>query len=718
MANSWRTKTALLMLVAGAQPAMGSTLSLNLTEALADTKAKLAANQQADILVFGDSLSFSTDTTTYLTYFRSQMQSLYGNAGFGYQGSSVWTGAGFNRDWSGPIIGTDPDPHHSLDGLWESHQPVLGWPNQAYYYPNSPNTELQYVVQPNGGSFEIRRNKDGPLVATINTAAATSDVQTYSYQLQPGEEAFTIQPVGDGPFLILGQNTSDSAPGVRVHRAANGGYGVNNFLQRDWTFDKQVSLIHPDLVMIWLGINDSEYTPEGFHDDMHQFISRVQAAAPNSEIVLVGSYHSAGAYMGGLVAEMEQLASEEGLGFINIYQAAGTYDFFQQSTYLSDGIHFSEAGAGYLGNVLYNAFVTNGASLAQVRSTTWMTDANGSWSAASNWVGGASPNALDHTATFGPIINGPRVVTVDAPQTVGTINLSSWWGYTIAGSSTITLDVTSGLTAINVGSGSHIISAPIVANKDLIVRANEASGVSLTGALDTTGRTITKKGKGSARFEQIRAAGLHVDDGTVRIRVRPSANDPSGTSVLNAVTIGEEAVLDLGNNSLVIDYSGTAGTLVDDTRQHLEAKRLIASMAVPQQTGLGYADNSLLHKASFAGATVDDSSVLIGFTFLGDSDLDGDVDVADLGSLATHWQTAGPWTSGDFDYDGSVNVNDLGLLATNWQAGTSLASSESLEDAMARLGLPVSAVPEPGVFTALGVLLSGGLLKRQARVRT
>jgi hypothetical protein len=57
------------------------------------------------------------------------------------------------------------------------------------------------------------------------------------------------------------------------------------------------------------------------------------------------------------------------------------------------------------------------------------------------------------------------------------------------------------------------------------------------------------------------------------------------------------------------------------------------------------------------------------FKFLrGDADNDGDVDVNDLGILATNWQrTQRTFSQGDFDYSGTVNVNDLGMLATRWQ---------------------------------------------------
>jgi len=51
----------------------------------------------------------------------------------------------------------------------------------------------------------------------------------------------------------------------------------------------------------------------------------------------------------------------------------------------------------------------------------------------------------------------------------------------------------------------------------------------------------------------------------------------------------------------------------------------------------------------------------------GDVNLDGAVNVADLGILASNWQGSGGWSRGDFNYDGTINVADLGMLSTNWQ---------------------------------------------------
>jgi hypothetical protein len=102
----------------------------------------------------------------------------------------------------------------------------------------------------------------------------------------------------------------------------------------------------------------------------------------------------------------------------------------------------------------------------------------------------------------------------------------------------------------------------------------------------------------------------------------------------------------------------------------------------------------------------------------GDTDVDGKVDVADLGTLATNWQTSGTRAQGDFDGSGFIDVNDLGLLATNWQVGVTAATSAShptLADALARFGLGAAPVPEPAAGVVPAVAL---ICRRRWRGRT
>jgi hypothetical protein len=108
-------------------------------------------------------------------------------------------------------------------------------------------------------------------------------------------------------------------------------------------------------------------------------------------------------------------------------------------------------------------------------------------------------------------------------------------------------------------------------------------------------------------------------------------------------------------------------------------------------------------------------------TLLGDSDLDGKVNVADLANLAGNFgaNSGKFWLSGDFDYNGNVNVADLADLAGNFGkdlgpgTGTGGAAAAAAASPAAVIA-GGAAVPEP---TSLGLLGIGavGLLARRRR---
>ena len=100
----------------------------------------------------------------------------------------------------------------------------------------------------------------------------------------------------------------------------------------------------------------------------------------------------------------------------------------------------------------------------------------------------------------------------------------------------------------------------------------------------------------------------------------------------------------------------------------------------------------------------------------GDANLDGIVDVSDLGLLATTWQSSGDWQQGDFNGDDVIDVSDLGILASNWQAGIEAPPlGPALDEAMAALGLGGISVPEPTTLALSCLLVAPMVCRRRAR---
>jgi hypothetical protein len=176
--------------------------------------------------------------------------------------------------------------------------------------------------------------------------------------------------------------------------------------------------------------------------------------------------------------------------------------------------------------------------------------------------------------------------------------------------------------------------------------------------------------------ESKRLASLTIGDGaTVVVEEHGTANSASGTLIFESLTIDSGGVLDLTNNSAVLDYSGSIGTLLDDVRSYLLNGQMLTSTSTGATT-IGYLDNTGTYaRSTFAGQSIDSTSIMLMYTYGGDITLDGYVNVADFtpnfanynpshtGSATAHW------LQGDYNYDGWNDAVDYGIFALNWNAG-------------------------------------------------
>jgi autotransporter-associated beta strand protein len=317
---------------------------------------------------------------------------------------------------------------------------------------------------------------------------------------------------------------------------------------------------------------------------------------------------------------------------------------------------------------------------------------------------------------------------------------------TLTGDSTYTGGTTISAGTLQIGNGGSAgsITGPIVNNAALILNRSDAA-LNLSGNISGTG-TVTKTGAGTVTLSGANtytggttvSAGMLVlanADATAgrAISVAGGALAQAQASLPKAVTVttlttGAGGKFDVTNNSMVVKGMTAA-----------QVQALLASgynagawngatgitsttAAASTETSVGYATQAQLGVTEFKGVTgLAASDVIVKYTYAGDVNLDGTVDIGDLGLLAGAWQqtTGKVWFDGDVTYDGAVNIGDLGLLAGNWQKGTAGNPNPPLmtfDEAMAQFSaFEGVVVPEPTGLALLGIAGAGLLGRRRPR---
>jgi hypothetical protein len=154
----------------------------------------------------------------------------------------------------------------------------------------------------------------------------------------------------------------------------------------------------------------------------------------------------------------------------------------------------------------------------------------------------------------------------------------------------------------------------------------------------------------------------------------------SPTFIIHDETVDPEAflqteALDLKNNDLIVGYSGTVGgwdgSAYNGISGLIASGVITSSMASDRRTTLGVASAaaalgiSASQTGTFDGQTVYGNATLVKYTYVGDANLDGKVNIDDYGRIDADVGQSGTafgWYNGDFNLDGKINIDDYGLI--------------------------------------------------------
>jgi len=366
-------------------------------------------------------------------------------------------------------------------------------------------------------------------------------------------------------------------------------------------------------------------------------------------------------------------------------------------------------------------------TLSSTSSLTVPTDGDigGSLSSGLSFSGGELSTTSSFTSGRAvTIASAGGTVNIAPGTTLGIGNSLTWSGGTLNVVSTGTLSIaqTSGTVSVSPGSALNIAAG---------------SSVHVGGSVDPftdsthSGNHVTIKNNGTftvaglnSTIAGITGGGtLVVGDGVVTNTLALATN--SGQSTVDSLSILGNSSLDIGNNSLIIDY-GSGADPIASIEADISSGYHIGPWTGPGidssaahtsygSYGVGYADSA--DPGNPAGLS--SGAIEIMYTLLGDANLDGKVNGADFTLMATNFNDSGrTWDEGDFNYDGDVNGSDFVILTDNFnqyasQSATSAADLSALDAFAQANGINLTAVPEPACATIILLTAAGALARRR-----
>jgi autotransporter-associated beta strand protein len=237
------------------------------------------------------------------------------------------------------------------------------------------------------------------------------------------------------------------------------------------------------------------------------------------------------------------------LDFQNASGTAMTTSQSGQSFYSADGTNWTD---------LYSTDSTHSENFAidalTISSTAmvWAAAGGGNWSAAGNWQNLTAPNGPATGAVINLATTAAVTITLDAPQTIGTLVLgnsaSNTVGYTLygSGSNTLTFDNSGSGATITVTGGAHVIDAPTILADNLLVSSGGTNSWTLSFASDAgitdngAGYSLTMGGSGGTFVlsgSNSYMGGTIVEAGTLEVM------DPQAIADGTSLTVGAEAAM-------------------------------------------------------------------------------------------------------------------------------------------------------------------------------
>jgi fibronectin-binding autotransporter adhesin len=120
----------------------------------------------------------------------------------------------------------------------------------------------------------------------------------------------------------------------------------------------------------------------------------------------------------------------------------------------------------------------------------WTATGSGSWDTAGNWLLAPGAGSAGTEIRFDSAITADSTITLGQPVTLGAVNFNNANKYTLSGTHSITMDSSTGDAEFRLESGTQEISAPMVLNDNLLVRAITSTQLDVTDDISGNGSII------------------------------------------------------------------------------------------------------------------------------------------------------------------------------------------------------------------------------------